>query len=451
MAAPQPDLAFLALQRELTFNLATFRAQGRSPLQDERPLADLLQLPKRGIFRSLKKYTQRRPRAWAYDELANPLGVGNRTHATRAKRRRIWLQPRLFPHGLVLVHTLGWGGNGLAALFRHPGQNGGPTQYLVAKIVLRPSQAAQTVLRHESSLHHRYRGALHIVQKKQFPPRLPPGPPPNDVLLLEHLRHGDLHKVLSPPGPLARWNHTSGRPGGGSGMVHWDIDPQNIMVGGNDGPPGDDHTPFPILKLGDLGLAVQMTPGVMNSKWTIWEARTRSKSEYLTPEQFTEEWDWVEEDPRDCDPPAKTAGKYSHLTNLYQFALVMANAITATYTQCPPIHSQMDIIDRNNPGQSLRVWTYGGYLLERRYRHVDILLRRLVAQCLCDQPAHRPNLDDLKRTIETRLAHHNWAGADAAVAVQGWTANVLGHPPGPPMQPVPPYWVDTPQRTPLPP
>ena len=45
----------------------------------------------------------------------------------------------------------------------------------------------------------RYRGALHIVQKKTFPLLVVPQQgqvPTNDVLLLEHLCHGDLHKVL---------------------------------------------------------------------------------------------------------------------------------------------------------------------------------------------------------------------------------------------------------------
>lgn len=39
------------------------------------------------------------------------------------------------------------------------------------------------------------------------------------------------------------------------------------MVGVNEGPPGDHHAVFPILKLGDLGLAMQMTPLVMKSRY----------------------------------------------------------------------------------------------------------------------------------------------------------------------------------------
>lgn len=127
MAAPQPVVDFPALRREITFNLATFRAKGRSPLPHELHLADRLRLPKRGFFRGLKQYTQRRPRAWAYDETVNPLGVGNRHNAPDAKLARIRLEGRLAPYGMNLVHTLGWGARGLV---RAPGSERRPDPVL---------------------------------------------------------------------------------------------------------------------------------------------------------------------------------------------------------------------------------------------------------------------------------------------------------------------------------
>lgn len=129
----------------------------------------------------------------------------------------------------------------------------------------------------------------------------------------------------------------------------------------------------------------------------------------------------------------------------------MANAITASYTQSPPMQSQMDITNPDDPASVIKVWTYGGYLFHSRYRRTDVLLRRLVAQCLCAEPAHRPRLDDLKDAIERRLADDDWAGPNTTAAVHQWAGNVLGHPPGAPVPPVPPYWVDTPAGTPLPP
>lgn len=157
MAAPQPNPTqtnpFLALQRKQAFYLATFRVKGRSPLPDELNLANRLPVPKRSFFRGLKQYTQRRPRPWAYDETANPLGVGNRDNAPDAKIARIRLQTKLLRYGLTLVHTLGWGGNGLAALFSLPGQNGRPTEYFVAKCPLRGSAAAIRLLQDEGDKH----------------------------------------------------------------------------------------------------------------------------------------------------------------------------------------------------------------------------------------------------------------------------------------------------------
>jgi hypothetical protein len=49
----------------------------------------------------------------------------------------------------------------------------------------------------------------------------------------------------------------------------------------------------------------------------------------------------------------------------------------------------------------LRVWSYGGYLLRNneRWRHVDYYLRKLVAQCLCDNPMYRPRLAWLEHEV----------------------------------------------------
>jgi hypothetical protein len=47
----------------------------------------------------------------------------------------------------------------------------------------------------------------------------------------------------------------------------------------------------------------------------------------------------------------------------------------------------------------IRVWSYGGYLLDDRkpeYRRVDRDLRLLVARCLCNDPYYRPRLAELE-------------------------------------------------------
>jgi hypothetical protein len=53
----------------------------------------------------------------------------------------------------------------------------------------------------------------------------------------------------------------------------------------------------------------------------------------------------------------------------------------------------------------LRVWSYGAYLLgnNEEYRHVDYYLRKLVAQCLCDNPRYRPRLRWLEREVRRTM------------------------------------------------
>lgn len=111
----------------------------------------------------------------------------------------------------------------------------------------------------------------------------------------------------------------------------------------------------------------------------------------------------------------------------------------------------MEIKDPNNTASTITVWTYGGFLLGHRYRHTDIRLRRVVAQCLCAEPKHRPHIDVLKRAIKDHLSYNRWKRHDGTPVINQWALDVLGHPPGPPAPPVPPYWVDTPQGTALPP
>ncbi|KAK4098421.1 hypothetical protein N658DRAFT_544222 [Parathielavia hyrcaniae] len=60
------------------------------------------------------------------------------------------------------------------------------------------------------------------------------------------------------------------------------------------------------------------------------------------------------------------------------------------------------------PAGEIRVWSYGGYLVQQPcpddWRHVSRQLCLLVAQCLCDSPKYRPRLEWLEREIEGRLS-----------------------------------------------
>jgi hypothetical protein len=58
-----------------------------------------------------------------------------------------------------------------------------------------------------------------------------------------------------------------------------------------------------------------------------------------------------------------------------------------------------------------RVWSYGGYLLDKDYgavRGVDRELRLLVAQCLCDDPYFRPRMGMLDRRVRGAMRERGW-------------------------------------------
>jgi hypothetical protein len=82
-----------------------------------------------------------------------------------------------------------------------------------------------------------------------------------------------------------------------------------------------------------------------------------------------------------------------------------------------------DHLDRDDAEPDwIRVWSYGGYLLDdenRDCRGVDRELRRLVAQCLCDDPYYRPRLGILDRLVRHHIAAAGWEDEDTDDSVVG--------------------------------
>ncbi len=117
-------------------------------------------------------------------------------------------------------------------------------------------------------------------------------------------------------------------------------------------------------------------------------------------------------------------------------------AITLKRPDTPPHHELISIPNPNGAGR-IKAWSYGSHLLHKKFNHIDRNLRELVAQCLCDKPAHRPDLAVLRTTIANHLQAQNWAGHDSDAELAQWVTDNIDNPPAVLGQPLRPYWVDT--------
>ncbi|KAK3987644.1 hypothetical protein QBC44DRAFT_245513, partial [Cladorrhinum sp. PSN332] len=114
-------------------------------------------------------------------------------------------------------------------------------------------------------------------------------------------------------------------------IVHFDIDPRNILVGDFSDDPRSRHYFAPNLKLSDFGLMELIDdPGTLDNAKRMRALKKVGKPETYAPEQFTSEWDAWQGD-RNVPPrqwPAQVAGKYGHKTNLFQLGHIMYNILT---------------------------------------------------------------------------------------------------------------------------
>jgi len=86
------------------------------------------------------------------------------------------------------------------------------------------------------------------------------------------------------------------------------------------------------------------------------------------------------------------------------------------------MHHWMDVNGNNRQG-----WTYGGVLLGPAFDAVEYELRDLVAQCLCDDPAERPEMDVLLGIIDQQLAGP-WHAPQDDASIRAWSDNAFGNP-----------------------
>ncbi|KAI0534278.1 kinase-like domain-containing protein [Xylaria digitata] len=174
-------------------------------------------------------------------------------------------------------------------------------------------------------------------------------------------------------------------------IVHFDIDPRNILIAGLDPVSGDhEHTLVPRLKLADFGLAEDIKPNKRNEYYE--NRRLLAKFGYYAPEQFGVEWDHVKQ--RDGGlirqngselAEQNVAGNYGAHTNIWGIALTMWQLITKFEVPRPPLLQVDDELQDQIPNHYCP-----DILTDARYNRVDIELRRTVARCMAHDPRSRP-------------------------------------------------------------
>ncbi|KAK4182636.1 hypothetical protein QBC35DRAFT_395564, partial [Podospora australis] len=187
-------------------------------------------------------------------------------------------------------------------------------------------------------------------------------------------------------------------------FVHNDLDPQNLFVGKTTRPRDPGHPHAPEIKVADLGSGNDFDhhtdPWLRGRMWS--DMRKPGKTDYVPPEQFSEEWDYVDETPHRSrweGAAVFTAGQFGWKTNLYQAALSMQNLITRCYPRAPPMPVKMLV--REGAMRGKMIWTYSGMTKVTKFPWCDPKLLLLVSQCLADRPDMRPDLKELHaRTME---------------------------------------------------
>ncbi|KAL1840784.1 hypothetical protein VTJ49DRAFT_7739 [Mycothermus thermophilus] len=206
-------------------------------------------------------------------------------------------------------------------------------------------------------------------------------------------------------------------------IVHFDIDGLNLLVGDFD---GDEHKIAPLVKIADLGIA-RVFDGVSQSAWDYWKLRKTGKTNILTPEQTTEEWDWVNLHPADAG--VTIAGNYNWYTNLYQIGLVMFSLITLHKHEYPPVIR--NVVLRHPDGTETDEWTYGGSVSGPWSIGIDPDLTHLVALCLVADPTRRPTMAELEYAFSRKLGSQDSQMTEEDIKAQEWATKIFKKPAAP--------------------
>lgn len=124
------------------------RAEGRWPNEIDNIKPGRLRLPRRGVFPGVKK-VRHRVVGIPFTEGINPLGVGHQHNKLEARAARLRVELEVALHNLRPVTTLGWGGNGIATLYRYSFNN--VDDYFVVKAAIRNDPDHHEVVQDEAT------------------------------------------------------------------------------------------------------------------------------------------------------------------------------------------------------------------------------------------------------------------------------------------------------------
>ncbi|KAH8891700.1 hypothetical protein GQ53DRAFT_841543 [Thozetella sp. PMI_491] len=224
------------------------------------------------------------------------------------------------------------------------------------------------------------------------------------------------------------WNETVREPGinlnESDDLVHFDIDPTNVFIGGTD----STHV-IPVIKIGDLGLMNELKDMKLDVKkrLSFWCHRQRGKSDFFLPEQFTEEWDYVKTLPH--FQACEVAGNFSWRSNVYHLGLMLWCLITGCYPPRGPIDPQVVSAEVDmDSGETEYKWSYGNYLSDETiFDWVDPNLLHLAVRCMMEKPDDRPSLQEIAAVIHRGLHGTPWGETDDDT--KAWAARFFGGPP----------------------
>ncbi|KAJ0167963.1 hypothetical protein CTA2_11664 [Colletotrichum tanaceti] len=214
--------------------------------------------------------------------------------------------------------------------------------------------------------------------------------------------------------------------------THFDLEPGNVLASSS-----MENGNMPVFKIADFGSVQFFSQIAMHKQYfdkeLFWKCRFSGKGNYFAPEQFTRQWDFLDVQTHLADDNAPNpfvaedgtkpplAGNYGMHTNVFQVGVIIWCAITLCAFK--PLTAAIHTAPNGR-----EVVTWGGALQHERFDNVDKQLKCLVQRCMADEPASRPSLGVLMRTIEDRLGAND---LESEEAVAYWAHNFFSSPQSP--------------------